>query len=425
MAVVKPINSGASLEISINYVLREDKTETKLVSGLYCIPELALEQMINTKELWDKTDGRQFKHFVQAFPADEEVSTDTAHTIALKFAEKMFPGFEVLIATHKDKLHTHTHFIVNSVNFETGLKIQNSYHDLKAMRDYSDELCRQHGLSVLEEWSYANKGKSHNKKSEEIAKRAIDGKYKSHKFDCYRAVLAAVAVSVSQDDFILQMKQSGWETEWSNKKHITFTNNENPKQKNRYATLAKEYENYKTPDIIGEHEPLPCGEDFKQALLAKFAENAERPAPIIEIPAPLTYQERKEIKSRIALLKKLITAAENKKKYKPIDDELKRLRDKPTNIFNRKAVEQEIRDYEYRYKPQLSVFLDALAILPEKVTPKKWRAEVDELNKILADNPIESVTERIKKSKEKAGELNREQGLRQLEQKKKSHEAEI
>ncbi|MDR2559157.1 MAG: relaxase/mobilization nuclease domain-containing protein, partial [Oscillospiraceae bacterium] len=144
MAIVKPINSGASLEISINYVLRTDKTETRLTSGLYCIPEIALEQMNETKELWVKTDGRQYKHFVQSFPANDEVSAETIHTIGVRFAEKMFPDFEVLISTHKDKEHCHTHFIVNSVNFETGLKIQNSYHDLKAMRDYSDELCRQH-----------------------------------------------------------------------------------------------------------------------------------------------------------------------------------------------------------------------------------------------------------------------------------------
>ena len=130
VAIVKPINSGASLKISIDYVLRGDKTETLLTSGLYCVPEHALEQMNNTKESWCKTDGRQFKHFVQSFHKDENVTADLIHSIGIKFAEKMFPGFEVIISTHKDTDHCHTHFIVNSVNLETGLKIQNSYHDL-------------------------------------------------------------------------------------------------------------------------------------------------------------------------------------------------------------------------------------------------------------------------------------------------------
>ena len=76
MAIIKPINSGAGLSISLDYVLRGDKTETRLTSGLYCIPEHALEQMFSTKEMWSKTDGRQFKHFVQSFPPDEEVAPE-------------------------------------------------------------------------------------------------------------------------------------------------------------------------------------------------------------------------------------------------------------------------------------------------------------------------------------------------------------
>jgi hypothetical protein len=267
------------------------------------------------------------------------------------------------------------------------------------------------------------------KKSEEIAKRAVNGKYKSHKFDCYRAVLAVVAEATSRDDFILKMKQAGWETEWSDKKHITFTNHENPKHKNRYSTLAKEHKIYSTPDILGEHEPLPLDNDnFKEALLARLVRNAEPPV-IVEKPkakpAPLSRQERERMKSRIATLKKWITAAENRKKYKPIDDELKRLRDKPTNIFNRKSIENEIRDYEYRHKPQLSVYLEALTALPEKITPKKWQAELNELQKILAANPEESISERLIKSREKANEFNRKRELRQAERNRKVQNVEI
>jgi hypothetical protein len=400
VAVIKPINSGASLEISINYVLREDKTETRLISGVLCIPELALEQMNDTKELWDKTDGRQFKHFIQSFPADENVSANEAHTIGLKFAEKMFPGFEILIATHKDKLHTHTHFIVNSVNLETGYKIQNSYHDLKAMRDYSDELCRQNGLSVLEEWSYANKGKSHSKKSEEIAKRAVDGKYKSHKLDCYRAVFAAVSNAKGKDEFILLMNKSGWNVEWGEKKkHITFTNKNNPKQKNRYSTLAAEYDNYKSADILGEHERLPCSANFKDELLKRFAQNAEPPVVVEQPkPAPLSRQERDRIKLKVEALEICIKAAAKRKKYKPVNDYLEELKRKPKNIFNRKSIEKEISDYEYRHFHQLNEYIDALTILPEgKITPKKWQAELNELKNILdTDSPKVSIKERIK-----------------------------
>ena len=102
MAIIKPINSGASLQISLNYVLQNDKTETRLTSGMYCVPEHAFEQMNATKEIYCKTNDRQFKHFVQSFPPEEEITAETVHEIGLKFAEKMLPGFEVVIATHID-----------------------------------------------------------------------------------------------------------------------------------------------------------------------------------------------------------------------------------------------------------------------------------------------------------------------------------
>jgi len=152
----------------------------------------------------------------------------------------------------------------------------------------------------------------------------------------------------------------------------------------------------------------------------------ERMASIVEVKSePLTYQNRNEIQSRIKNLNKLIEAAANWKKYKPIADKLKRLKDKPTNIFNRKSVENEIHNFEYDNKPLLAVYYEALKILPEKVTPKRWRAEVDELKKILANNPVESIKDKLRKGKSEANKCNLERGLHELERKKKLHEAEI
>ena len=68
-----------------------------------------------------KTDGRQYKHYVQSFENDS-IEPKMAHEIAREWAEKNFKGYEVLFATHCDKGHIHTHFIVNSVSFEDGRK---------------------------------------------------------------------------------------------------------------------------------------------------------------------------------------------------------------------------------------------------------------------------------------------------------------
>ena len=105
-----------------------------------------------TKELWGKTDGRTYKHYVQSYHEDEEITPEQAHKNAVELAEhtKAWKGHEVLIATHIDKGHIHTHFIVNSVNYEDGHKLQWSKHDLKDLKERCNEQSREQGLHVPE-----------------------------------------------------------------------------------------------------------------------------------------------------------------------------------------------------------------------------------------------------------------------------------
>ena len=139
MAVIKAVSSKAGIGQAIDYVTKEEKTEEKLVSGLHCEAETAKEEMQATKELWEKTGGRTYKHFVQSYHKDEKITPEQAHRNALQLAENTpaWKGFEVLVATHKDKKHIHTHFIVNSVNFEDGHKLQWSSADLQELRQTS------------------------------------------------------------------------------------------------------------------------------------------------------------------------------------------------------------------------------------------------------------------------------------------------
>jgi len=128
----KRTQSRAGLAFILSYCKRESKTVhegRKLVSGVNCLPESAYQEFMNTKLQYGKTDGRMFYHFTQTFSPTEDITPETAHEIAAKFAEKMFPGFEVLVATHTDKAHTHSHFVVNSVSCENGYK----YHSDNAM----------------------------------------------------------------------------------------------------------------------------------------------------------------------------------------------------------------------------------------------------------------------------------------------------
>ena len=126
MAVIKAGNSKAPLGNVIRYVRQKEKTEEKLLTGIGCEPETALYEMTATKALYRKPDGRTYKHFIQSFAPGEGITPETAHEIARTLAERIpaWNGYEILIATHRDREHIHTHFIVNSVSYLDGKKLR-------------------------------------------------------------------------------------------------------------------------------------------------------------------------------------------------------------------------------------------------------------------------------------------------------------
>lgn len=97
--------------------------------------------------LWDKDGGRTYKHFVQSFAPGEKIDPAQAHQIACQLAASRpeWQDFEVLIATHEDKEHIHTHFVVNSVSYVDGHKLQQSKAELQAMKGRSEGLNGTYG----------------------------------------------------------------------------------------------------------------------------------------------------------------------------------------------------------------------------------------------------------------------------------------
>ena len=92
----------------------------KFVTGHNCIPQCAFTEMMTTKKRFRKADGRQFYHFVQSFPAQDDLAPQEVTANGLEFAAKEFPGFEVVIVTHLDTGHLHNHLVVNSVSCVDG-----------------------------------------------------------------------------------------------------------------------------------------------------------------------------------------------------------------------------------------------------------------------------------------------------------------
>jgi hypothetical protein len=142
------------LEERIDYATDEEKTrrgEIRFVSGINCFPETAAEQMLATKERWNKTGGRQIYHLIQSFSPDDNITPELAHELGRKYAETLLPGYEVIVSTHLDKEHIHNHICFNSVCMETGAKFHLTKPEFyEKIRGVSDNLCRENGLSVIE-----------------------------------------------------------------------------------------------------------------------------------------------------------------------------------------------------------------------------------------------------------------------------------
>lgn len=217
----KKQTAGAMVGV-LSYVVQAKKTLLDgacLVTGSNCVPQSSYLEMMTTKQRFGKTDGRQFYHFVQSFSENDDLTPQEVNAIGLELAQKAFPGYEVVIATHVDTNHLHNHLVVNSVNCENGRKLNQNRDTLLAHRKLNDEICMAHGLWVLEE------PEKYPKK-----KRMKPGEYQaglrndSWKLDLIQVINEALEYVDDRESFIEFMENEGYQVSWTDtRKHITFT----------------------------------------------------------------------------------------------------------------------------------------------------------------------------------------------------------
>lgn len=206
----------------LQYVQQEGKTlwaGRQLVTGWNCTAQSACTEMQLTKERFRKTEGRQYYHFVQSFPESDNLTPQEAHAIALELAQREFPNFEVLVATHIDTDHLHSHLIVNSVSFQNGRKLHQSAADLQAHRLASDEICAAHGLDILPPPEKQAKQKRMGSREYRSA-----AKGQSWKFRLMNTIDQCMRYAENKDEFISLMGSEGYQVRWTDgRKNITYT----------------------------------------------------------------------------------------------------------------------------------------------------------------------------------------------------------
>ena len=254
MAVNKTINkrtnTHGAMRNCIEYVLRQDKTSELItyVTGPYCHNEINYDLVYRTfleeKKMWNKDTGRMYAHNIISWHKDEQITPEQAFEFGKEFAENWFSGFQTLVAVHKDKDHIHCHLVTNSVSYEDGRKLHNTKKDLERMKQLTNQMCRERGLTVAEKGKHFDE--SQIEKGEVIAwskdKYNLFRQQVKDSFvaDCAMAVLKALENCISKEKFIEKMKQFGWNVNWTEKrKHITFQNQDGKKV--RDSNLSKTF----------------------------------------------------------------------------------------------------------------------------------------------------------------------------------------
>ena len=250
MAIVHFVNykrgtqSRAAMRGVMLYVMQEKKTAWEgapLVSGINCQPQSVYDDFLNTKLLYHKDGGTMFYHMVQSFPKGAAVDPRQAHEAARRLAE-YFDGCEVLVCTHIDREHIHSHCVINSVNFETGKKLHMAKEQLQELMRRNDAICQEMGLPVFDAPTQQARGMSG-------AEYHTALKGQSWKLRLMNTIDECMKYAADKDAFLSLMESEGYAVCWEDtRKYITYTTpdglkcRDNKLHEEKYCKEAMEHE---------------------------------------------------------------------------------------------------------------------------------------------------------------------------------------
>ena len=220
----------------MRYVSQVNKTlwnGQQLVSGIGCQPETAFDEFLSTKLLHHKDGGVMFYHMVQSFPKGANIDPRTAHEAARQLAG-YFEGCEILVCTHTDREHIHSHCIINSVNFETGKKIHMADEQIHELRARNDTICEELGLPKFQKDEQRQSGGMSNAEYYPAAKG------ESWKLELMRVIDECMHYAGSREEFLVLLRAEGYAANWSpTRKNITYTTPGGRKCRDRKLHMMK------------------------------------------------------------------------------------------------------------------------------------------------------------------------------------------
>ena len=203
----------------MRYVSQLSKTlwdGQQLVSGIGCQPETVFDEFLSTKLLHHKDGGVMFYHMVQSFPKGADIDPRTVHEAARRLAG-YFEGCEVLVCTHVDREHIHSHCIINSVNFETGKKVHMADEQIQELRVRNDEICEELGLPKFQ------KDEQRHSRGMSNAEYYTASKGESWKFELMRVIDECMRCAGNREEFLILLRSEGYDATWTDsRKNITY-----------------------------------------------------------------------------------------------------------------------------------------------------------------------------------------------------------
>lgn len=190
---------------ALRYTENDSKTdEKKYVSGVNCSAAFAYEEMMAVKQKYGERGTVVAYHGYQSFKTDE-LTPEQCHAIGIETAKRMWgKDYQVLVTTHLNTENLHNHFVVNSISFMDGKKFRNQISQHFELREISDQICKEHGLSVLENAEFYG-----GQKRKEYWKSKRDGTL-THKDQVKADVEYCIRYSMNWEQFCQQMKAKGY-----------------------------------------------------------------------------------------------------------------------------------------------------------------------------------------------------------------------
>ncbi|SJZ36784.1 relaxase/mobilization nuclease domain-containing protein [Anaerorhabdus furcosa] len=223
MPIVEYIRESKQTESAVGVVLKYCTQKKKsmhegrnLVTGINCHPSTAQQEFKRTRLMHGKDTGVRFYMTIQSFEKGVNLTPSQVHEIGCKLVQEFYPNYEVVVSTHVDREHVHNHFVINSVNMETGIKLHQNKHTLKELRRVSDRIALEYGI---QQPIQLHKEKGLSPREYRAAEKGM-----SWKFKLMNAIDRCMNEAQSKNEFIDKMQKSGYTVKYNdNYKYITYT----------------------------------------------------------------------------------------------------------------------------------------------------------------------------------------------------------